>query len=69
MLDKIRDYLKYIILLEYIIIIILLTINIYKLKDKNNKLKDKNNKLKEDIKETNIKCKMYYEDILQILEK
>lgn len=62
MLDKVRDYLKYIILLEYILIIILLTINIYN-------LKDENNKLKEDIKETNIKCKMYYEDILQLLEK
>lgn len=62
MLDKIRDYLKYIILLEYIIIIILLTINIYN-------LKDENNKLKEDIRKTNIKCKMYYEDILQVLEK
>lgn len=62
MLDKVRDYLKYIILFEYIIIIILLTINVYK-------LKDENNKLKEDIKETNIKCKMYYEDILQLLEK
>lgn len=62
MLDKVRDYLKYIILFEYIIIIILLTINIYK-------LKDENNKLKEEIKQTNINCKMYYEDILQLLEK
>ena len=62
MLDKIRDYLKYIILLEYIIIIVLITINIYK-------LKDENNNLKEEIKQTNINCKMYYEDILQLLEK
>ena len=62
MLDNVKEFLKYIILLEYIIIIVLITINIYN-------LKDENNKLKEEIKETNIKCKMYYEDILQVLEK
>lgn len=62
MLDNVREFLKYIILLEYIIIIVLITINIYK-------LKEENKNLKEEIKETNIKCKMYYEDILQLLEK
>ena len=62
MLDNVKEFLKYIILLEYIIIIVLITISIYK-------LKDENNKLKEEIKQTNINCKMYYEDILQVLEK
>lgn len=62
MLDKIREFLRYFILIEYLLVIILLTICI-------SDLKDENSKLKEDIKETNIKCKMYYEDILQLLEK
>lgn len=62
MLDKVREFLRYFILIEYLLIIILLTICV-------SDLKDENNKLKEEIKETNIKCKMYYEDILQLLEK
>ena len=62
MLDKVREFLRYFILIEYLLVIILLTICV-------SDLKDENSKLKEDIKETNIKCKMYYEDILQVLEK
>lgn len=62
MLDNVREFLRYFILIEYLLIIILLTICV-------SDLKDENNKLKEEIKETNIKCKMYYEDILQLLEK
>lgn len=62
MLDKVREFLRYFILIEYLLVIILLTICV-------SDLKDENSKLKEDIKETNIKYKMYYEDILQLLEK
>ena len=62
MLDKVREFLRYFILIEYLLVIILLTIRV-------SDLKDENNKLRKDIKETNIKCKMYYEDILQLLEK
>ena len=62
MLDKVREFLRYFILIEYLLVIILLTICV-------SDLKDENSKLKEDIRKTNIKCKMYYEDILQLLEK
>lgn len=62
MLDSVREFLKYFILIEYLLIFILLTMAV-------SDLKDENDKLKEEIKQTNINCKMYYEDILQILEK
>ena len=62
MLDNVREFLKYFIIIEYLLVIILLTICV-------SNLKDENNNLKEEIKETNINCKMYYEDILQLLEK
>ena len=62
MLDNVREFLRYFILIEYLLVIILLTICV-------SDLKDENSKLKEDIRKTNIKCKMYYEDILQLLEK